>query len=319
MRCRFRLGIEMSESGIHGIVPVLPTPFHPDESLDLGSLRRLVEFCVEERFTACCLPAYASEFYKLNMQERYMLVETAVKAASGNLQIIAQSNHFAAFHAAEIAKRNEELGADVISVAVPRMFEISERDVFGFLAKVLEATALPVLVQDFNPGGPTIGGETARRLHQSYPHFRYLKLEQPLMAPKVVEILEATDGEVQVLEGWGGMYLLEGMAAGASGAIPGLAVADVQQDIYELAAGGDMDDATDLFQEILPFLVFSLQNMELFLHIEKTMLVRRSLLSHATVRAATLTPDPDTAQHADFLMERVLRFLRGRHGTQELF
>lgn len=309
----------MSAPAIHGIVPVLPTPFHPDESLDLGSLRRLVDFCVEEHFTACCLPAYASEFYKLDMQERYMLVETAVKAAAGNIQVIAQSNHFAAFHAAEIAKRNEELGADVISVAVPRLFEISERDVFGFLAKVLEATELPVLVQDFNPGGPTIGGDTARRLHQSYPHFRYLKLEQPLMAPKVVEILEATGGEVQVLEGWGGMYLLEGMAAGASGAIPGLAVADVQQDIYELAADGDMDAATDLFERILPFLVFSLQNMELFLHIEKTMLVRRSLLAHATVRAATLTPDPDTVQHAEFLMERLLRFLQGRHGTQELF
>ncbi len=303
----------MTQQKINGIVPVLPTPFLPDEALDLESLKRIVRFCVDKGFSAACLPAYASEFYKLTMTERYTVVSTAVEAANGKIQVIAQSNHYAGIHASEIAVRNEQLGADVISVAVPRMFEISEADVFKFVSDVLRSTSLPVLVQDFNPGGPTITAETARRLNESFPHFRYLKLEQPLMAPKVVEIVEATDGAVQVLEGWGGMYLLEGIEAGICGAMPALGVADMLQQAFDLAVAGDRDGAMDRFQEILPYLVFSLQNMELLLQMEKKLLVRRSLLRHDTVRRASITPDEETAKYVEFLIDRVMRGLEKSH------
>ena len=102
---------------IRGIVPVLVAPFDAGEELDLDSLRRLVEFSVAKQLPAVCLPAYASEFYKLSLDERYALVEAAVEASDGRLRVVAQSNHYSAKLAAEIAKRNEELGAGAISVA----------------------------------------------------------------------------------------------------------------------------------------------------------------------------------------------------------
>ena len=299
----------MTHKNIKGIVPVLPTPFLPDESIDLHSLKRIVRFCVKQGFSAICLPAYASEFYKLALEERYQVVTTAVQAAEGQIQVIAQSNHYSGSLAAEIAVQNEKLGADVISVAVPRMFEIGDTDVFGFLSGFLGSTSLPVLVQDFNPGGPTIDARTAKRLSEEHPNFRYLKLEQPLMAPKVVGILEATDGAVQVLEGWGGMYLLEGIEAGICGAMPALGVADILQQTFDLAVAGDLTAAIGRFERILPYLVFSLQNMELLLQMEKKLLVRRSLLRHDTVRPATLTPDEHTARYVEFLIDRVMHLL----------
>ncbi|MDE0126193.1 MAG: dihydrodipicolinate synthase family protein [Bryobacterales bacterium] len=297
----------MTRGELKGIVPVLPTPFGPDDAIDLESLRRVVAFCAEKGLGAACIPAYASEFYKLTMAERHELVETAVRAAGGKVQIIAQANHFSGRLAGEIARRNEALGADIISVAIPRMFDISEADVFRFLESVLESTSLPVLVQDFNPGGPTISAALARRVNEEYPHFRYLKLEQPLMAPRVVEILDETRGAVQVLEGWGGLYLLEGIRAGICGAMPALGVADVLQETFDLASAGAMDAASDRFEPILPYLVFSLQNMELLLRMEKSLLVRRGLLASDRVRDATLTPDPKTAAYAAFLIDRVMR------------
>lgn len=299
----------MTSPALTGIVPVLPTPFLPDEGLDLESLEKLVRFCARAGFSAVCLPAYASEFYKLDRGERLQVVKTAVSGAAGTIQVIAQSNHHSAMQAARIAARNEEIGADIISVAIPRLFDIGRRDVYAFVSAVLSATSLPVLVQDFNPGGPTIDGQTARLLNQKHPNFRYLKLEQPLMAPKVAEILHATGGAVQVLEGWGGLYLLEGIEAGICGAMPALGVADLLQEVYEVAAGGDLHGASDLFEDVLPYLVFSLQNMELLLYMEKRLLVRRGLLAHSTVRQTTLTPDPHTARFVEFLLDRVMTAL----------
>jgi len=292
---------------IEGIVPVLPAPFNPDETLDLDSMPKLIEFCVDSGVSAVCLPAYSTEFYKLSMDERYALVHAAVEAADGRIPVIGQSNHVSAKLAAEIAVKNAELGVSAISIAMPRLFALSDDDHFAFLSKVIEATSLPVVVQDFNPGGPTVSPAFVKRLHDAHPNFRYLKLEEPLMAPKVEAILEETHGAVGVLEGWGGMFLLEGVSAGCCGAMPGLGLADLQQEIFRLAHSGDLEAATDLFQEVLPHIVFSLQNLELFLHMDKQLLVRRNLLTHATVRSATLTPDPNTRRHADFLTERALR------------
>ncbi len=305
----------MTHKRLTGIVPVLPTPFIEDrfhDAPDYRSLERLIGFCVDKGFAAVCLPAYASEYYKLTLAERYQLVETAVDVADGRIQVIAQSNHYSADLAARIAFRNQELGADMVSVAIPRMFEISERDVYRFLESVLVQTSVPVLVQDFNPGGATISGDLAKRLNADYPQFCYLKLEQALMAPKVAEVLEETSGAVQVLEGWGGLYLLEGVTAGICGAMPGLAVADVLQDVFDLATGGRMNDAADLFQNVLPYLVFSLQNMELLIRMEKQLLHARSLIASDRARAATLTPDPETEAHIEFLIRRLLGFLRER-------
>lgn len=307
----------MKTDQITGIVPVLPTPFDAHEIPDIPSLERLVRFCAKEGFSAVCLPAYASEFYKLTEMERLVVIGAAVDAAGGDIQVIAQSNHYAGIHAATIASSNEERGADVISVAVPRMFEISEEDVYKFVADVAGATSLPVLVQDFNPGGPTMSAETAKRLHSDFPNFCYLKLEQPLMAPKVAEILEATDGGVQVLEGWGGMYLLEGIDAGICGAMPALGVADILQEVYGLAVGGNRDSAMDRFQTVLPYLAYSLQNMELLLQMEKRLLVRRGLIECATVRQTTLTLDPHTDRYADYLIDRVMSLFGNGNAANE--
>src|SRR5437879_3592716 len=86
--------------------------------------------------------------------------------------------------------------------------------------------SLPVLIQDFNPGGATVGADFAARLVQAADNFRYLKLEEPMMGAKVRAIRAATGGQVGVFEGWGGMYLLALIGDGICGAIPGLAVCD---------------------------------------------------------------------------------------------
>ena len=81
----------------------------------------------------------------------------------------------------------------------------------------------PVLIQDFNPGGVTIGPDFCRRLVELCPNFRYAKLEEPMMASKVLAVREATEDRVGVLEGWGGLYMMDLIGVGICGVMPGLA------------------------------------------------------------------------------------------------
>ena len=89
------------------------------------------------------------------------------------------------------------------------------------------------------------------------------------MGPKVEAIRAATGDEVGVFEGWGGMYMLELMPYGIRGSVPALGPADLLAKIWRLGQAGQTDAAFDIFQFVLPQIVFGLQNMEVFHHFEK--------------------------------------------------
>ena len=298
-------------SVLQGVVPIIPTPFRADESIDFDALARCVRFAAACGFNAACLPAYASEFYKLSENERQQVVETAVRAADGSVGVIAQSNHPSAQHAASLAKRHEQMGASVISFALPRQFALGEQDLLDYSRAICDATGLPVLIQDFNPGGPTVGANFAACLVEACPNFRYLKLEEPLMGSKVRAIVRATGGEIGVLEGWGGMYTVELISDGICGLMPGLGPADLLQRVWNLVYHGEREAAMEIFQSVLPQLVFSLQNLEFWLFVEKKLLAARGIIpeSSSHVRQATRSPDPSAIRHALWLNDRLLKQL----------
>lgn len=294
---------------IRGIVPIVPTPFNRNQEIDWQSLRGLIDFACASGACAMCLPAYASEFYKLSEDERLRAITEAVKQAAGRIPVIGQVNAFSAMHAKTAALGAQQAGADAVSVSVPRLFPLGERDLFRYFDHVLGALDIPMLIQDFNPGGPTVSLEFIAKLHRTHPHFRYIKLEEPMMASKVEAIVQETSGEVGVLEGWGGMYMLELIPAGICGVMPSLGAADVLSLVFRLASQVQKDEAYDVFRAVLPQIVFSLQNLELLHHVEKSLLAARGIIPEAIVREASLEVNVHDRQHILFLNGKILEAL----------
>ncbi len=294
---------------IDGVVPIVPTPFLGEGEIDWISLKNLLDFAVSGGVSAVCLPAYASEFYKLRETERRDIVIRAVDLMHGRVPVIGQVNHVSTAYVAETARDLERAGASAISVAVPRLFDLPEADLLRYFDRILEAITVPLLIQDFNPGGTTVSLSFVQQLRRQHSHFRYLKLEEPLMCERVRQIVDGTNGELGVLEGWGGMYMIELMDAGICGVMPGLAVSDVLQIVWTRARRGDRDGAYSAFVEVLPQIVYSLQSLEFFHHAEKALLVARGVLPEVIVRDATLTVGPDDRAHIEFLNRRVVEWL----------
>jgi 2-keto-3-deoxy-L-arabinonate dehydratase len=297
----------MSTLQIDGVVPIIPTPFLPQGGPDWNSLKRLLDFAVNGGVCAVCLPAYASEFYKLRDVERRDMVIHAVELMQGRLPVIGQVNHVSTAYVAETARDLERAGASAISVAVPRLFGLPERDLLRYFDQILQAISIPLLIQDFNPGGPTLSLSFLKQLNSQHPHFRFLKLEEPLMSDRVRQIVEGT--ALGVLEGWGGMYIIELIGAGICGVMPGLAVSDILQQVWTRARSGDKDGAYADFVEVLPQITYSLQSLEFFHHAEKALLVARGVLPEANVREATLTLGVDDKAHIEFLNRKILERL----------
>jgi len=293
---------------LFGVIPIIPTPFTINEKIDAPALERLVDFAIAGGVQGACLPAYASEFYKLTDEEKLQVVKIAVEYSSGRIQIVAQCNHPSLKVAIKLALANVEAGADIIALAVPRIFDLPENSLKEYLSEFLQSIPqTPVLIQDFNPGGPSISVSFIKELADEHPNFRYLKLEEPLSATKFEHIIKTTEGKVGLFEGWGGLYMLELIPIGIRGVMPGLAVSDVLQKVFNLRKGGEDGKAFDLFGKVMPQIFFSLQNMELFHYAEKELLIARGVLNSSVVRKAAYKPNASTVAYIKELNERVIQ------------
>lgn len=293
---------------LSGVVPIIPTPFLENEEIDEPALRDLIEFAVSCGVQAVCLPAYASEFYKLSDEEKVQVVKIAIDQAAGRLQIMAQSNSPSLKIAIKLAQANVLAGADIISLAVPRLFNLPETSIKVFLSEFFDAIPdTPVLIQDFNPGGSSLGVSLINELRLAHANFKYLKLEEPLCAAKFENIIKTTDRKVGVFEGWGGLYLMELVPIGISGVMPGLGVADILQKIFTLRKNKESQKAFELFERVMPQIFFSLQNMELFHYAEKELLMARGILKNSKTRKASYIPDASSVKYIRELNERIVK------------
>ena len=307
-----------SKKELLGIVPVIPTPFTDKEEIDEDALKGLIDFAVSAGVQAACLPAYASEFYKLTDEEKLRVVKIAVDHSEGRIQIIAQSNHPSLKIAIKLAQANVEAGADMISIAVPRIFNLPEDSLKEYLSGFMQSIpGTPVLIQDFNPGGSSISVGLIRELMDENSNFKYLKLEEALCAPKFADIIKATRGRIGLLEGWGGLYMLELIPVGIIGVMPGLALSDILQKVFILRKNGDDEKAFEVFEKVMPQIFFALQNLELFHYMEKELLVARGILKNCVVRKAAYKPDASTRTYIKELNSRILRLLneQGLHNS----
>ena len=267
----------VSQFQIDGIVPVIPTPFSRNEEIDWAALRRLLDFAAGAEVNAVCLPAYASEFYKLSEAERREAIGVAVDHLAGTVPVIAQVNYAATVQAVRSVREAQKKGAAAICCAVPRMFSLDEVALFNHFDRILQVIDIPLVIQDFNPGGATISAHFVAKLHHAHPNLRYVKLEL--------------------------------MPSGICGVMSGLGISDILARAFRLARHGEQDRAYELFQGVLPQIVFCLQNLELYHHAEKLLLEARGIIKESIVRQASRTLRENEAKHIRFLNSKILGLL----------
>ncbi len=288
---------------LKGVIPILPTPFNADESIDESSFETILNFIKAAGCTTIGLPAFGSEFYKLSGDERNRILDIVFKNA-GDLNIIVQCNHPSPTIVQALIKDAESRGAAAINSALPRMMPVSENQLYQYASMVCRSTTLPVIIQDYNPGGAIVGLGFAKKLSDEFENFRFIKYEVPGIGPLINDILEATRHKVKVFSGWGGSYVLEQFAAGITGIIPGIPLVDYFIKLWDHLSVGNEKTALQMFTAIAPYLGFSLQHLEMFHHVEKQLAVRRGIIHSAVVRRVTVELDRYQTAYLELILDQ---------------
>ena len=137
------------------VVPPL-TPFKPDLSVDEDTLRREVDYIVEDCSAAMVSAAgvETTEYHYLTMDERKALIQMTHDFVDGRVPVVVGVSHPNVRTAIDLAHMAETMGADAIQVLAPqRPFGGAPNldDLLAYFEAISAETNLPIMLY-LNPG-----------------------------------------------------------------------------------------------------------------------------------------------------------------------
>jgi 4-hydroxy-tetrahydrodipicolinate synthase len=292
--------------GLRGVLPVFQTPYHDDESIDFDALQREVDWLFDCGADGISM-AMVSEVLRLSTEERQRLAEAACRAAHGRGAVVISVGAESGKLAADFARHAEQCGADALMAIPPVTTALDEDELLRYFARIFNATALPLIVQDASGYvGRPMPLSLYAQLLEEYGERVYFKPEATPIGPRLSALRDATSGQARVFEGTGGMALVDSYRRGIVGTIPG---ADLIQGIVALWQALVAGDEERAYRLSLPIsALVSLQtSLDAFLAVEKYLLVKQGILPNAHVRGPVgFVLDEETRMEVDRLFALVM-------------
>lgn len=287
-----------------GVFPILATPFHDDESLDLASLDRLVRFMAGLGVDGITILGVLGESNRLIDAEREEVIRTAV-AAAGDCPIIVGASHSGSLAAQKLAQTAERLGASAVMLSAQQEAVPNEQRVFEYFQRVAQGVAIPIVAQDHPPSSQVhMSTALLLRLVNEIPSVACVKEEAAPTLGKLSALLAGMRARrVPLLTALGALYGIFELERGASGFNTGFAFPEVLLAMLEHARAGRMERARELYQRYLPLIVFEQQPGTA---IRKEILRLRGLIVSSRVRHPGASIDAATSEQLQALLQRIL-------------
>ena len=290
---------------LEGVYSVLPTPFTSTGEVDEASLRKVVDLFIAAGVNGVTALGVTGEVARLEDRERHRVLEVVVEQAKGRIGVVAGTTAEGTRTCIAYSRAAKELGATAVMVGPPRMPKLNSEAVVRHYAALADAVDIDIVVQDYPPiSGFAMEPALLARIAKENAKARTIKLEDPPTPFKTSRILEACgDTKVRIFGGLGGVFLLEELLAGATGAMTGFAYPEILVKIVSLFRAGQVDEAADVFYRAVPLMRFEFQE-GIGMAIRKEVLHRRGALASAATRAPGASLDKTTKDALD----RVLKF-----------
>ena len=288
---------------LEGVYSVLPTPFDMKGDLDLDSLRRVIDLFINAGVSGPTALGVTSEVARMNDAERVQVLQTVVHQVNGRVRVVAGATADGLRTCVEYTKFAKDTGADAVMISPPRMPKINSDAVVRHFAGVASAVDIPIVVQDYPPiSGYAMEPWLLVRIAKEVPAAGTIKLEDPPTPFKTSRIRELSTGmNIGIFGGLGGVFLLEELMAGATGAMTGFAFPEILVKIVKLFHAGDVEGAAEAFYPFVPLMRFEFQE-GIGMAIRKEVLKRRGAIACADIRPPGAKLDHTTLAALDRVM-----------------
>lgn len=275
----------------HGIYPMLYAFFDAaGGGLDREAFRQQIEVCIGAGCHGIALLGLLTEVKTQTPDERQTLVRWAAEDIADRVPLMATIAGSSLDEVIGLSDAAVTDGADFLILQPPLGAKPSSAELLEFYSVAMAATKAEIGIQNAPEFlGVGLNPEEVIALRKRHANFTLMKGEGPVAHVK--PFIDAMGSDFVIFNGRGGLELPDNLLAGCAGMIPAPDCTDVQIAIYEAVRSGDIAHAMRLYEFILPYVVFAMQNLDVAILYGKRMFAKRAGIdTDATCRAPMLAP-----------------------------
>ncbi|MBI3466874.1 MAG: dihydrodipicolinate synthase family protein [Planctomycetes bacterium] len=296
---------------LRGVLPVFQTPFNNDESIDVATLAREIEWLYDCGADGIVM-AMVSETLRLSSEEREELAAHACRLGRGRGVVVISVGAESGHTAERYARHAESAGADAVMAIPPVSIALGDDELLAYYERLIRAVAMPVIVQDASGyvGRPMSIGLQARLLDEFGDRVLF-KPEATPIGPRLTLLRDATGGRARIFEGSGGISLVESHRRGIVGTMPGADLIKAIVALWRALEAGEQQRIDQIYPPLCALV--SLQTgLDGFLAIEKYLLVKQGVFVSDRVRGPVgYRMDELTRSEVDRLFGLLMAACRG--------
>lgn len=156
----------MRPERLSGIVIAMPTPLLKNEDVDVPSLYKLMDYCIDEGANGIMLAGTMGEGPALTSSQRKLLVEEAVAHAAGRIPVLATVSAASTRKTLEHVKAIESCGADYIVCTTPYYYKYPDPDsLLWHIRSIADVAGTPIIFYNAsNFTGNQVSVDTAEEI-----------------------------------------------------------------------------------------------------------------------------------------------------------
>ncbi len=250
--------LTLAKLTLEGVYVPVVTPFDADEGLDLSTLTKVVDFCLDGGVAGVVSCGTTGEYYAMSGDERKSVMAHTAEVVGKRAKLVAGCNAGSTREAIHLAESAVAMGYDAIMLAAPPTSLPSQRELAAHYRAIADAVDKPVVLYNYPArAGVEIGYECLDAVadhpniiaikESSGDFSRFLHLQRTYADD--LQIMCGSDDQAADYFGWG----VRSWLAGTANVLPRHHVV-----IMNSANAGNHDEARRQFAAILPWI----QNME---------------------------------------------------------
>lgn len=292
----------MSLPALHGVIPIVVTPFDDRGRLDPESLRRVVDYNIDGGVNGLGI-ALGSEIYKLTESERTIVISTVIDQARSRVPIVVNTGAPANELAVIFSKQAQELGAAALMVAPPGA-GFSASELLDYYGAINSGVSIPIMIQD--TASTPVPAPLIKRICDAYERVQYAKIESNPVPQQVLAAVQIAGTSTTILGGAAGLGFIEELRRGSIGTMPWPSQPAAFVQVWNAWQAGNQSGARALFEAgIAPLLRLPVQTLGGGHRLHKEVLFRLGIIANPYVRGPVDELDPITVAELDVVCEQL--------------
>jgi 4-hydroxy-tetrahydrodipicolinate synthase len=188
-------------TSIYGTITALVTPMNSDGSPDFASLKKLIDYQIDNGVNAIVPCGSTGESATMSFDEKCEIIRFTVEYSNGKIPVIAGTGSHDTKAAIELTKKAAEYGADAVLLVSPYYNKPTQRGLIAHFSAIAEACEISQIL--YNVPGRTaqnMEAETQLALAEAFPHIIATK-EASANLEQMMQIIKHSPHNFAVLAG----------------------------------------------------------------------------------------------------------------------